>query len=172
MLVGIVSTQYPGEGIAATLYYLTSYCAMTIGAFAVLAAIGPDADDISDLRGLSKRSPFLTICMTLTFLGLAGLPPSLAGLMGKIFIFSEAIQSELYGLAIIGVLNSALACAYYFRVPVAMLFQSGTTTERIRVSPFTAAAIGVCAAAVVLLGIFVTPALDLARDAALSLLTS
>ncbi|NBP58258.1 hypothetical protein EBU71_17360 [bacterium] len=60
-----------------------TYCAMTVGAFGVLSVMGPDVDDVQDLRGLSKRSPFLALAMTLFFLGLAGLPPSLAGLMGK-----------------------------------------------------------------------------------------
>ena len=169
MLIGLVSTHSPAAGVAATAYYLISYCAMTIGAFAVLSTISPDADDISDLRGLGKRSALLTGCMTIFILGMAGLPPSMAGLMGKLLVFSEAIHSELYGLAIIGVLNSALACAYYFRVPVAMLFQAGTSTERIEVSLLTRLALVVCAAAVVLGGIYAQPVLEFCQRAAESL---
>jgi len=170
MLVGIVSTSYGSEGIVATLYYLISYCALTVGAFGVLSALGPDVDDVGDLRGLAKRSPFLACCMTIFFLGLAGLPPSLAGLMGKIFVFSEALSFGLYGLAIIAVLNSALACAYYFRVPVAMLFQKGATEDRIAVPVMTVVALGTCAAAVVLVGVFSEQVLAVTRAAAVSLI--
>jgi NADH-quinone oxidoreductase subunit N len=100
MMIGLVVAGSAAEAIGATLYYVIVYCAMTIGAFAVLSAIGPDADSIDDLKGLGKRSPFLAVCMTLFFLALAGLPPSLAGLMGKVYLFSSALSAEFFGLAI------------------------------------------------------------------------
>lgn len=167
MLVGIVSTEFGPDGVAAALFYLICYCAMTIGSFATLAAIGPDADGIESVQGLAKRSPLLAGCLTVFFLGLAGLPPSMAGLMAKLFVFSEALSAGLYGLAILAVLNSALACAYYFRVPVAAFFQSGPVQhERISVPCSTALGLLVCAAAVVLLGLFPEFLLALVRDAA------
>jgi NADH-quinone oxidoreductase subunit N len=171
MLVGIVSTEYGSDGVAATLFYLVSYCAMTVGSFAVLAAVGPDADGVDSIQGLGKRSPLLAGCLTVFFLGLAGLPPSMAGLTSKLFVFSEALSAGLYGLAIIAVLNSALACAYYFRIPVAAFFQSAPAqqTQPISVPLTTALALVLCAAAVVLIGLFPEPLLALVRDAADSL---
>lgn len=159
MLIGLVALQKDPSVLAASVFYLVAYCAMTIGAFSVLSTLGPDVDDVRDLRGLIKRSPFLAICMTLFFLALAGLPPSLAGLMGKVYLFSGALGSGCYGLAIIAVLNSALACAYYFRVPAAMLFQPAAQESRVSVSPLAMLSIGVCAFAVVLLGTFPEPLL-------------
>lgn len=172
MLVGLVSTEYGADGVTATLYYLVSYCAMTIGSFSVLALISPDADDVSSLQGLGRRSPFLACCITIFFLGLAGLPPSMAGLTAKLFVFSEALSSGMYGLAIIAVLNSALACAYYFRVPVAALFQTGASQERLSVPLLAAVGLSLCAAAVILFGIFPEPLLAVIRDAAESLVGS
>jgi NADH-quinone oxidoreductase subunit N len=178
MLIGIVVAGASVESLGATIYYLISYCAMTIGAFATLSALGPDVDDIRDLRGLGKRSPFLATCMTLFFLALAGLPPGLAGLMGKVYLFSSALSAEFYGLAIIAALNSALACAYYFRVPVAMFFQdeggaagdsAATSRGEIKVAPEAGLAIALCAAAVVLFGLFPEPLLRLVRSAALGM---
>jgi NADH-quinone oxidoreductase subunit N len=169
MMIGIaVAGETPGA-IAATVYYLIAYCAMTIGAFAVLSVIGPDADDLKDLKGLSKRSRFLAVTMTLFFLGLAGLPPSLAGLMGKVYLFSEALSAKFYGLAIVAALNSALACAYYFRVPVAIFFQSGDSNEPVSVSSSAYLGIALCAIAVVLFGVFPEPFLVASRAAAHSL---
>ena len=171
MLVGIVSTEFGSDGVAATLFYLVSYCAMTIGSFAALAAVGPDADGVESIHGLGKRSPLLAGCLTVFFLGMAGLPPSMAGLTAKLFVFSEALSAGLYGLAIIAVLNSALACAYYFRIPVAAFFQSAPAQQAqpISVPLTTALALVLCAAAVVLLGLFPEPLLALVRDAADSL---
>jgi NADH-quinone oxidoreductase subunit N len=168
MLIGLVVTTGDAEAVTALLYYLTSYCAMTVGAFAVLGAIGPDADDIQDFRGLSQRSPILAFAMTMLFLGLAGLPPSLAGLLGKAFLFSSALSAGFVGLAIIAALNSALACAYYFRVPMAIYFQKGEGSEQIKVPPLTSVAILLCVVTVVGIGIYPEVVLGVARDAAAS----
>jgi NADH-quinone oxidoreductase subunit N len=169
MLMGLVVTQADGEAVAALLYYLAAYCAMSIGAFAVLGVVGPDADDIQSLRGLSRRSPFLAVCMTLFFLALAGLPPSIAGLLGKAFLFSNVVVAEYWGLAIIAALNSALACAYYFRIPAAIFFQSADSEEAVRVPSSAVIAISVCALAVVFLGVFPESVLNYAQDAATQL---
>jgi NADH-quinone oxidoreductase subunit N len=170
MLIGLVVAGVAAEAISATLYYLIAYCAMTIGAFSVLSAIGPDADSLDDLKGLGKRSPFLATTMTLFFLALAGLPPGLAGLMGKVYLFSSALSAEYYGLAIIAALNSALACAYYFRVPVAILSTGVGDGAPLKVSSQTKLAVGICAIAVVLLGMFPERLLILLREAALAVL--
>jgi NADH-quinone oxidoreductase subunit N len=168
MLIGLVVTTGDAESVSATLYYLVSYCAMTVGAFAVLGAIGPDADDIQDLRGLSERSPLLAFSMTMLFLGLAGLPPSLAGLLGKAFLFSNALSAGFFGLAIIAALNSALACAYYFRVPMAIYFQKSEKSDPISVPLLTAIAILSCVVTVVAIGVYPEPVVSATRDAAVS----
>ena len=157
MMIGLTTLGADSSVLAASIFYLTSYCAMTIGAFTVLSVLGPDADDVQDLKGLVKRSPFLAVSMSLFFLALAGLPPSMAGLMGKVYLFSGALSTGFYGLAIIAVLNSALACAYYFRVPAAMLFQAPASPEPVRVSVFSTFALTFCVAAVVGIGVFPEP---------------
>ncbi len=153
MMIGVVVAGVDASSLSATLYYLISYCAMTVGAFAVISALGPDADSIEDLQGLGKRSPFLAVSMTIIFLGLAGLPPGLAGLFGKVYLFQAALATKFYGLAIVGALNSALACAYYFRVPAAMFFQPPVAGETLRVSLSTAVGIGLCVVAIVMFGV-------------------
>jgi NADH-quinone oxidoreductase subunit N len=168
MMIGVVIAGTDGASIAATLYYLISYCAMTIGAFAVLSAVGPDTDTIQDLHGLGKRSPFLAVSMTVIFLGLAGLPPGLAGLFGKVYLFQAALSAKFFGLAIVGALNSALACAYYFRVPAAMFFQAPLSIDRIRVSFSTILGVTLCVSAVVLFGVFPDAIMTLAKSAVAS----
>jgi NADH-quinone oxidoreductase subunit N len=169
MMIGVVIAGTDGASLSATLYYLISYCAMTIGAFAVLSAVGPDADSIQDLHGLGKRSPFLAVSMTVIFLGLAGLPPGLAGLLGKVYLFQAALSAKFFGLAILGALNSALACAYYFRVPAAIFFQTPSTSDQIRVSFSTVLGVTLCVGAVVLFGVFPDALMTVASGAVASL---
>jgi NADH-quinone oxidoreductase subunit N len=166
MLIGLVVLGDTSSVLASSIFYLSGYCAMTIGAFTVLSVLGPDADSVDDLKGLVKRSPFLALSMTLFFLALAGLPPSMAGLMGKVYLFTGALSSKFYGLAIIAVLNSALACAYYFRVPTAMLFQAPSSVEPVKVSVFSTFALTFCVAAVVGLGLYPEPLVALCEAVA------
>lgn len=170
MMIGLAVAGVSPEAVASTLFYLISYCAMTVGAFGVLTVIGPDTDSIDDLRGLAKRSPFLAAVMTVLFLALAGLPPSLAGLIGKVYVFSAALSAKFYGLAIIGALNSALACAYYFRVPMAMYFQEPLDKQRVVVPYQAYLALSLCAVMVVVFGLIPEPLVSAAQDAAQSLL--
>ena len=166
MMMGVAVAGSAPEALGATFYYVIAYCAMTIGSFAVLSAIGPDADDIDDLKGLSKRSPFLAISMTLFFLALAGLPPSLAGLMGKVYLFSSALSAGWYGLAIIAALNSALACAYYARVPLAIFSPTTGGSELLSVPLGAKVAISACVVAVIGFGLLPENLLQAVRAAA------
>jgi len=110
---------------ASILYYLLAYTFMNIGAFAVVMAIGKNGEertDIDSYAGLGTRQPFLALCMSIFLLSLAGVPP-LAGFMGKFYVFSDAVKAQYYWLAIIGVLNSAVAAFYYLRVMMYMYFR-------------------------------------------------
>jgi NADH-quinone oxidoreductase subunit N len=107
--------------------------------------------------------------MTVIFLGLAGLPPGLAGLFGKVYLFQAALSTNFFGLAIVGALNSALACAYYFRVPAAMFFQPASKADPIRVPLSTLLGVALCVAAIVLFGVFPDTLMTLAESAVASI---
>lgn len=106
------------SGIQAATFYLLAYTLMTAGAFAVLARV-TDAEDGGDtlqhLAGLGRRRPALALGLTLFMLSLGGIPP-LAGFAGKFLVFSAAIQAGWIVLAAVGILTSAVALYYYFRV--------------------------------------------------------
>jgi len=78
-------------------------------------------EDIEDLAGLSKTNPALAAVFTIFMFSMAGIPP-LAGFLGKLYIFQSAIQAELFGLAIIGVLASVVGAFYYLRIVKVMYF--------------------------------------------------
>ena len=152
------SAEYGGG--AAILYYIIAYTVMTMGSFAIVTAISSakDArsDDISEMHGLGYRRPFLGVTMSIFMLSLAGIPPGLAGLLGKFYIFNAAVKADYVGLAIIGVICSAISCYYYLRVIVAMYFIEPATETR--AIPPTGVLLGgtlsVCALASVLFGLF------------------
>ena len=72
-------------------------------------------EKISNLSGLGKSNPIVSIVLTIMLFSMAGIPP-LAGFFGKFYIFIAAIESKLFVLAIIGVLSSVIAAFYYLRI--------------------------------------------------------
>ncbi|MFH1745588.1 MAG: NADH-quinone oxidoreductase subunit N [Planctomycetota bacterium] len=138
MLVGVLIGPYAGDGLmgdgaAALLYYVVVYGIANLGAFAVLGLLrtpgGQPCETLRDIAGLLRRHPGLALLMALAMFTLMGLPPS-AGFWGKLSLFGGALASVaadasgerwLLVLVIIGVLNSALAAAYYLRVIAAVL---------------------------------------------------
>ncbi len=104
-------------GVSAVLFYLAAYSLMNAGAFAVLSMRPETA--IEDYNGLAARQPATAALMTVFVASLIGLPLT-AGFFGKFYIFKSAIDAELYWLAALGLLSSAVAAFYYVRILVAM----------------------------------------------------
>jgi NADH-quinone oxidoreductase subunit N len=112
----------PNNGIPAAMFYTASYAAMNIGAFAVISHIGGEGEryvTLEDYEGLGRRSPLLAVTLTIFLLSLIGIPIT-GGFFAKFYVFSAALQANLVGLVIIGVLNSAVASYYYLRLIVVM----------------------------------------------------
>jgi NADH-quinone oxidoreductase subunit N len=109
-------------GAQGALYYLLAYTFMNLGAFAVLLAIQRrEENDVTgeQMLGLASRQPALAALMAVFMFALTGIPP-LASFFGKLYVFKAAVDAGLVWLAIVGVLNSAIAAYYYLRVTVAM----------------------------------------------------
>src|SRR5437016_2405703 len=112
----------PSSGIPAAMFYAASYAAMNVGAFAVVshfASAGERYVTLEDYSGLGRRSPLLAATLTIFLLSLIGIPIT-GGFFAKFYVFSAALQANLVGLVIIGVLNSAVAAYYYLRIIVMM----------------------------------------------------
>ncbi len=120
------------QGAQAALYYLLAYTFMNLGAFAVLLAVQRrDENDVTleRITGLSSQQPGLAVLMAILLFALTGIPP-LAGFFGKLYVFGAAVQANLAWLAIIAVLNSAIAAYYYLRVTVNMFMPSNMPTAQ------------------------------------------
>jgi NADH-quinone oxidoreductase subunit N len=112
----------PSSGISAAMFYAASYAAMNVGAFAVVshfASAGERYVTLEDYSGLGRHSPLLAATLTIFLLSLIGIPIT-GGFFAKFYVFSAALQANLVGLVIIGVLNSAVGAYYYLRVMVVM----------------------------------------------------
>jgi NADH-quinone oxidoreductase subunit N len=105
-------------GIAAASFYIAAYAAMNVGIFAVLTLVAGYDEHLSlidDFRGLIYRSPFLASLLIFFLISLIGIPFT-GGFFGKFYSFSAAVDGGAIALAIIGLLNSGLAAAYYLRL--------------------------------------------------------
>jgi NADH-quinone oxidoreductase subunit N len=124
MLTALVAGSGPGSetGKAAILFYLAAYSLTNLGAFGVIALLGTKEranDDLRDYAGLWHTHPGLATLMTFFLLSLGGFPPT-AGFIAKWYVFSAAVGSDYYGLAIIGVLSSVVSVFFYLRIVVMM----------------------------------------------------
>ena len=127
LLAGPVASGGPlRDGLSAMLFYIVVYGIMNLGAFAVLALIqarGRPAEELDDLAGLGRREPLAALALAICVFSLMGLPPT-AGFFAKVYVFSAAISNGAAGwhglslivLAVIGLINSAIAAGYYLRI--------------------------------------------------------
>jgi NADH-quinone oxidoreductase subunit N len=169
-LIGVV-TATPAGG-AALLFYLVTYTFMTVGAFAVLVALGrrgEPAETYADLAGVGFRHPGLGLAMTVCMLSLIGLPPT-AGFVAKLQIFRAAVDTGDVGLAVIGVLASVVSVYYYLGVLVQMYMHESPAEATLAGSrPCVVATVVLAATATLLLGLFPAGAIEMARLSFLSL---
>jgi NADH-quinone oxidoreductase subunit N len=164
LLVGLIAANQVGK--AAILFYLLAYAVTNVAAFGVIALLGSrDAanDELRDFTGLWHSRPALAALMTVCLLSLGGLPPT-AGFIGKWYIFSAAVSSGYYGLAIIGVLTSVVSVFFYLRVVVMMYMadRDPALAPPARVGGVGMAALVVSIVVIFYLGVLPARVLDLA----------
>lgn len=146
----------PDNGIPAAMFYTASYAAMNVGAFAVVSHFGGAGErhvTMEDYAGLGRRSPLLAATLTIFLLSLIGIPIT-GGFFAKFYVFSAALQANLVGLTIIGVLNSAIGAYYYLRIIVVMYMQEAKNeTPVFPVPAGVATALAMSVAATIYLGV-------------------
>jgi NADH-quinone oxidoreductase subunit N len=176
MLVGLAAwAQDPGvDGIGALLFYGVAYAFMNLGAFAVIAALQKRTGVTSSLgtfAGLGRREPIMAILMTLFLLSLIGIPPT-AGFLAKAGIILAAVEAggPLTILAVIMVVNAAVAAFYYLRVVVYMFMRDAPSEmPALRHGGLLWGGLAAAAALTILLGLFPTGLLEAASEAAQSI---
>ena len=158
-------------GIASLMFYSAGYLFTNMGAFLVVHAVataGGD-DSVESFNGLFRRSGWLSLAMLCFLLSLAGIP-FVVGFWAKLFVFMAIWQAGYPALVLLGAGLSVLALFYYLRVVRAMFMTTPKSDAHITVDFATNAAIALCLAGVVGVGIYPTPVFEAARLAAIGVL--
>jgi NADH-quinone oxidoreductase subunit N len=114
-MIGFVALDQ--RGYTAALYYIIGYLLMVLACFVVICKVSRDGTNvaISELAGLHKRSPLLALTLIVGVFALAGIPP-FVGFMGKLSLLYAVLDKGYVVLAVIAVINAAIAVYYYLGV--------------------------------------------------------
>jgi len=129
ILLGVLAMSE--RGASATMFYLLTYGMATIGAFAILTVVRKgdgEASHVSDWAGLAKRSPVLAASMSLFLLSFAGIPLT-AGFIGKLSVFTAAMESGMGALVVLAMVATAVTAFFYLRIVVVMYFSEPAATQ-------------------------------------------
>jgi NADH-quinone oxidoreductase subunit N len=138
--------------------YLFIYVFATLGTFAVLTHLGSrdkELNQVEELAGLGRSRPVTAAILAICMFSLSGIPP-LAGFWGKLVLFGGAVRLAFDAppdssvriwfivLSIVGVLNAAVAAAYYLRIVAVMYFRPQETAPAAQggFGAWSAAAVG------------------------------
>jgi NADH-quinone oxidoreductase subunit N len=126
MMAGVVGGDVANTGAAysSAMYYSITYVLTTLGTFGLimmLARAGFEAEELADFKGLSKRSPWFALVMTVLMFSLAGVPPAM-GFMAKWAVLQAVVDTNQLWLAVVAVLFSLIGAFYYLRVVKVMWF--------------------------------------------------
>jgi formate hydrogenlyase subunit 3/multisubunit Na+/H+ antiporter MnhD subunit len=92
--------------LPALAFYLAGYAVTNLGAFAVVAEL-PRARTLADYRGMATRHRWLALSLIICLLGLIGTPPT-AVFVGKLTVFTAAVDAGLAWLAVVAVVQRLL----------------------------------------------------------------
>jgi NADH-quinone oxidoreductase subunit N len=175
-------------GVNAIVFYLAGYAAMNLAAFAVVIAREretPHGDNIDAVRGLGAERPLLAWPLTISMLGLAGLPATV-GFIGKLYLIEALVEGDYTWLAVFIAVGTMISLAYYLRVVAAMWMRpggepsatpaiAGASPEADPIDPdagrrlYLVAPALLAAAAVIFFGVIPQPLVEFAEHAGASL---
>jgi NADH-quinone oxidoreductase subunit N len=151
---GFGTLEFAAIGPGSVLFYLVAYTAANLTAFFAIIAITnrTGSSRIDDLGGMVKRAPLLAVALTLALVALIGVPPT-SIFIGKLYIFTAAVNSGLAWLAIVGVINSVISAYYYVRVIRTMFLQPSVSQDPISAPVSSWIALGLAGGAMLWMGI-------------------
>jgi NADH-quinone oxidoreductase subunit N len=171
VLLGLIAGNQ--TGYIGVVLYLFIYTLMNLGVFGCIIALrrqGVIGDRLSDLNGLIKKAPGLTVMMTIFLLSLGGIPPT-AGFIGKFYLFGGLIETGnpwMVRLAILAVLMTVVSLYYYIRFIRAMYIESETDPQPVVMPRPLHAALVVAVFLVMFIGIYPKPFIGWTQGAASS----
>ena len=173
VLLGMLSGMVGGnlksapEAYSAALFYMITYVLTTLGTFGLiqlLARYGFECEEITDLRGLNKRSPWAAFVMLILMFSLAGVPPTV-GFDAKLVVLQAVVSTGQVWLAVFAVLFSLVGAFYYLRIVKVMYFEEPVDTAKIVAGDDARTTLAVNGALVLVLGILPGPLLNACLEA-------
>lgn len=164
-LLGVIAAT--NEGLAGMMLYMLIYAFMNIGAFAVVIMLrseGFKGEDITDYEGLAKTHPLSAALMLIFMFSLTGIPPT-AGFIGKFYVFMSAINAGYTWLVVIAVIFSVISAYFYLRIVMYMYMKEPKEEVKLSTSPGISLALIVTAVAVLVIGVFPSFLIGLAKTA-------
>jgi NADH:ubiquinone oxidoreductase subunit 2 (subunit N) len=156
--------------VTAALFALAAYGLSNLGTFAAVIALSHHTGSyaLESYAGMHKRAPELAWPLLVCLLSLAGVPPT-AGFVGRLYLFSAAIEKGLLWLAIVGVAGSVISLACIWRIIRIVFIAPAQTEGRLTVPPALAVALGITVAGIFASAIFANALLALLQAAAQAL---
>ncbi|MCW8449677.1 NADH-quinone oxidoreductase subunit NuoN [Legionella quinlivanii] len=133
-LFGILAGN--AAGYSAALFYVLMYSIMTVAAFGLILLLsrsGVEIEQISDLRGLNKRNPWMAFMMLIVMFSMAGVPPTV-GFFTKLLVLKALVDVHLTWVAVFGLIFAVIGAYYYIRVVKVMYFDEMEESAPIRLS--------------------------------------
>jgi NADH-quinone oxidoreductase subunit N len=171
------NTLSAGNAYSSAMFYVVTYVLTTVGGLGVILYLsrqGFESEEISDLAGLGKRSPWVAGVMAIFMFSLAGIPPMM-GFYAKLAVLQALVSTNVTGyvwLAVIAVLLSLIGAFYYLRVVKVMYFDEPTDPSAVVRGSGVSALLAVNGAAVLVLGVLPGGLMALCRDAIVRALAS
>lgn len=164
MLLGLTptvigaNTLSAANGYSSAMFYIVSYVMTTLGTFGIILLLsrqGFESENIDDLKGLARRSPWYAGVMAVFMFSLAGVPPTV-GFYAKFSVLQAIVSTNVTGyivLAVVAVVLSLVGAFYYLRLVKVMYFDEPVETAPIVASGEVRALLSLNGAAVLIFGL-------------------
>ena len=133
LLIGLSSVGLGSDLAApAVMFYLIAYFLSAAGSFGILSFIAsrsPKEMSYDDFKGFAQRRPYMALMMSIFMLSLAGFPSTI-GFLGKLYIFTSAIESGQMFLAGLGIFTAFVSVYYYFKLIAMMYFYDAQSDQK------------------------------------------
>ena len=153
-LFGILAAT--SAGFSAALYYILVYSVMSAAAFGLIVLMsraGLEVEHVDDLKGLSKRNPWLAFMMMIVMLSMAGVPPTV-GFLTKLLVLKALVDVHMTWVAVVGLGFAVIGAFYYLRIIKVMYFDDAVDATPVKLSRVTTAIFSVNCLSLLYLGIF------------------
>ncbi|MBV1774166.1 NADH-quinone oxidoreductase subunit NuoN [Burkholderiaceae bacterium DAT-1] len=134
LLLGILAGT--AHGYAASMFYAIVYMLMAAAGFGsvmLLSRAGFEADNISDFKGLAKRSPWFALMVLFVMFSMAGIPV-FSGFFAKLAVIQAVVEVGIKWLAVVAVIFSLIGAFYYLRVVKVMFMDEATDDAPLQVT--------------------------------------